>query len=196
MKAVVKNKNLFCLPWTQTLLGTHLLGKVNFMALGWLTRVNYLPPMMGICVNKSNASADAILATKEFSINVPSANMVEITDFAGIVSGAQNDKSELFEVYYRELSAAPMIKECPINIECRMDQFIDLPSNYFFIAEIVNIYADEKCLTDGNPDVKKVDPFLLTMPDNQFWSVGEQVGKAWQDGRELIKKYSRTRNLD
>jgi len=47
MAKITIEKNLFCLPWTQTLLGTHVNGKVNFMALDWLTRVNYQPAMLG-----------------------------------------------------------------------------------------------------------------------------------------------------
>lgn len=62
-------KDLFCLPWTQTILGTHYEGRVNFMALDWLTRVNYQPPMLGICVNKVHASNAAIRDTGEFSVN-------------------------------------------------------------------------------------------------------------------------------
>ena len=81
MKKLLEQKNLFCLPWTQTILGTHLEGKVNFMALDWLTRVNYNPPMLGICVNKNNASHAAILTTGEFSVNVPSVDMMEVTDY-------------------------------------------------------------------------------------------------------------------
>lgn len=45
MEKMPIKKDLFCLPWTQTILGTHFEGKVNFMALDWLTRVNYQPPM-------------------------------------------------------------------------------------------------------------------------------------------------------
>jgi len=59
---------------------------------------------------------------------------------------------------------------------------VDLPTNTFFIGEIVNIHAEEKYLSNGKPDVKKIRPFLLTMPDNKFWAVGEQVGNAWKDG--------------
>lgn len=196
MKKNISEKALFSLPWTQTILGTHLKGKINFMALDWLTRVNYLPPMIGICVNKKNASHEAILETEQFSINVPSVKMVEITDYTGIVSAINADKSDLFEVFYGELKSSPLIKECPLNVECKLYQSVDLPSNYFFIAEIINIYANENCLTDGIPDIKKINPFLLTMPDNRFWSVGEGVGKAWHDGREILKRISRTRELD
>jgi flavin reductase (DIM6/NTAB) family NADH-FMN oxidoreductase RutF len=185
MKIKYEQKNLFCLPWAQTILGTHLNGKVNFMALDWLTRVNFKPAMLGICVNKINASHGAIIDTGEFSVNLPSSDMVEITDYTGLVSGKRTDKSDLFEVYYGELKSAPLIKSCPLSIECKVSQNVDLPTNSFFIAEIINIYTEDIYLTDGKPDIEKMKPFLLTMPDNRFWSIGGCVGNAWNAGKKI-----------
>lgn len=187
MKKAFAHKNLFCLPWTQTILGTHLEGKVNFMALDWLTRVNYKPAMLGICVNKGNASHGAIRETGEFSINIPTVDMVAVTDYTGLVSGKRTDKSDLFKVFYGELQAAPMIQECPLNIESKVVQRVDLPTNSFFIGEIINIYCEEEFLTDGIPDVAKIKPFVLSMPDNRFWSLGTCIGKAWHEGKEFGK---------
>jgi flavin reductase (DIM6/NTAB) family NADH-FMN oxidoreductase RutF len=188
MDKIIVDKNLFCLPWTQTLLGSHVNGKVNFMALDWLTRVNYQPAMLGICVNKAHATNEAIRSTSEFSVNVPSADMAEITDYCGIASAKNADKSKLFEVFYGELKAAPLIKDCTLNIECKVVQTVDLPTNTFFIGEIRNIYSEEKFMTDGKPDPKKMRPFMLTMPDNRFWALGEQVGNAWKDGLKFKEK--------
>lgn len=185
MKKRLEQTTLFCLPWTQTILGSHFQGKVNFMALDWLTRVNFNPAMLGICVNRLNSSHDAIVETGEFSVNVPSIDMVAVTDYTGLVSGRKVDKSDLFEVFYGELAAAPMIRQCPVTMECRVSQQVDLPTNCFFIAEIVNIYSEERYLTDNKPDVKKIRPFLLTMPDNRYWAVGNCVGKAWDAGKVL-----------
>jgi flavin reductase (DIM6/NTAB) family NADH-FMN oxidoreductase RutF len=187
MKTIFEQKNLFCLPWAQTILGTHLEGKVNYMALDWLTRVNFKPAMLGICVNKGNSSHDAIQVTGEFSINIPTADMVVITDYTGLVSGKRSDKSNLFKVFYGQLKQAPMIQECPLNIECKVEQSVDLPTNSFFIAEITNIYCDEKFMTDGKPDFAKINPFVLTMPDNRFWALGDCIGKAWHAGKEFRK---------
>jgi flavin reductase (DIM6/NTAB) family NADH-FMN oxidoreductase RutF len=187
MKSKFEQKNLFCLPWTQTILGSHLEGKVNYMALDWLTRVNFKPAMLGICVNKNNASHNAIIATGEFSINIPTTDMVAVTDYTGLVSGKRTDKSDLFGVFYGELQAAPMIQECPLNIECKVVQRVELPTNSFFIAEIVNIYCDENVMTDSNPDAAKIKPFVLTMPDNRFWAIGENLGKAWHEGKKFGK---------
>ena len=178
-------KDLFCLPWTQTILGTHYEGKINFMALDWLTRVNFKPAMLGICVNRIHASNEAIRNTGEFSVNVPSVDMVEITDYTGLVSGKNVDKSGLFEFFYGQLKSAPMIKQCPVSMECKVIQTVDLPTNTFFIAEIIDIYSEDRFLTEGKPDVKKMNPFLLTMPDNRFWSIGECVGRAWNAGKTL-----------
>ncbi|HXX58349.1 MAG TPA: flavin reductase family protein [Thermodesulfovibrionales bacterium] len=191
MEKIPLEKRLFCLPWTQTILGTHLKGKVNFMALDWLTRVNFEPAMIGICLNRQNASHAAVEDTGEFSVNVPNVAMVEVTDYTGIVSGRTVDKSGLFEVFYGELPSAPMIKTCPITMECRLVETVSLPTNSFFIGEIVTLYSEERFLTDGKPDVKKMNPFVLTMPDNRYWSIGEPVGKAWNAGialRERLKQ--------
>ncbi len=187
MEKVTVDRSLFCLPWTQAILGTHLEGRVNFMAVDWLTRTNFDPPMLGVCVNRRNASHGAVSSTGEFSINVPSVDMVEVTDYTGLVSGHKVDKSGLFEVFYGELEAAPLIVSCPLAIECRLVKTVALPTNSFFIGEMVGIYTEERFLTDGQPDVSKMKPFLLTMPDNRFWAVGECVGKAWSAGVPLLK---------
>ncbi len=80
-----------------------------------------------------------------------------------------------------------MISACPLSIECKVWQTVDLPTNSFFIAEILNIYTKDTFLTDGNPDMKKINPILLTMPDNRYWSIGECIGKAWDAGKKLRK---------
>jgi flavin reductase (DIM6/NTAB) family NADH-FMN oxidoreductase RutF len=101
------------------------------------------------------------------------------------------DKSGLFRVFYGELETAPLIEECPLGLECRLYQVVELPANDLFIGEIVAAYADEDCLTDGRPDILKINPLVLTMPDNNYWTVGEQAGQAWQAG----KKLKETKNL-
>ncbi len=191
MTKIPIEKNQFCLPWTQTLLGSHVQGKPNFMALDWLTRVNFDPAMLGICVGRTHVTNEAIRQTGEFSVNVPSEDMIAVTDYCGLASAKREDKSALFEVFYAELKAAPLITACPVTMACRVVQTVELPTNTFFIGEIISLLTEERFLSAGKPDVKKIRPFLLTMPDNRFWSVGEQVGNAWKDGaayRERLKR--------
>jgi flavin reductase (DIM6/NTAB) family NADH-FMN oxidoreductase RutF len=64
-------------------------------------------------------------------------------------------------------------------------QTVELPSYSLFIGEIVGAYCEDRFLTDGKPDIKKIDPFLFTKPDNRYWSVGEHIGDAWSIGKKL-----------
>ena len=187
MKKHNLGKQTFVLPMAQTILGTHVDGKPNYMALGWLTRVNASPPMLGVGVNKNNRSHLAIAETGEFSVNFPSVEMVKETDYTGIVSAKKVDKSQLFETFYKELKAAPMIANCPLTIECKLYEQVELPTNSFFIGEIIGAYTEERYLTDNKLDIEKAKPFLLTMPDNRYWSIGQCIGHAWKDGKALKK---------
>lgn len=179
------NPKLYALPTTQLILGTHHNGSPNFMALAWATRVNFQPPLIAIAVNKVHASHKGIEENQEFSLCMPDTSLVTKTDYVGLVSGNKTNKSEMFEIFYGEMQAAPLIKECPLNLEMKLFETVSLPTNSVFIGEIKGTWCDEKCLTDGVPDVTKINPFLLTMPDNQYWGFGSKVGDAWKAGKDL-----------
>ena len=70
-------------------------------------------------------------------------------------------------------------------MECKLVKAVDLPSNALFICEIVGAYTEEQYLTDGQPDIRKINPSTLTMPDNNYWTVGDHVGEAWGIGRNF-----------
>jgi hypothetical protein len=59
---------------------------------------------------------------------------------------------------------------------------VSLPSNELFIGEIMEAWSEERFITEGKPDILKMEPFTLTMPDNRYWAVGENLGKAWSIG--------------
>jgi flavin reductase (DIM6/NTAB) family NADH-FMN oxidoreductase RutF len=188
MEKVSLGTNAFIFPMPVVLVGTQAMGKANFMTVGWVSRVNASPPMIAVMINKAHYTLPFIVENGTFSINVPSAEMVDKVDYCGLVSGEKVDKSKLFDVFYGSLKTAPMIKECPLCIECRLVKALELPTNDIFIGEITSSYADERCLTDRKPDFKKVNPLLLTMPDNGYWTIGERAGNAWSDGKKLMNK--------
>ncbi|MDR3044727.1 MAG: flavin reductase family protein [Desulfovibrio sp.] len=182
----------FVVPMAQTIVGCMADGRPNFMAVAWLTRVNYQPPMLGVAINRRNFSHGAIAASGQFSVNFPTVDMTAVTDYTGLASGARVDKSGLFEVFHGHLDAAPLIRECPLCIECRVHTAVELPSNTFFIGEIVGAWCAEDCVDgDGAPDPRLLRPMLLTMPDNRYWSMGDVVGRAWHDGKSLRQKAAR-----
>lgn len=184
MKKVKMGANVF-IPMPVTILGVNVEGKANFMALGWLSRLNANPPLIGAAVNKFHYSSQGIRENKTFSINIPSKEMMIKTDYCGLVSGRESDKSELFDVFYGELETAPMIEECPLSIECELVEIHGMPSNELIIGEIMGAYTESGYLSNDSPDIKKIDPLFLTMPDNNYWTLGENVGKAWNAGKKL-----------
>ncbi len=177
--------NVFMYPMPVTLLGVNVNSVPNFMALSWVSRVNANPPLIGCGVGKHHYTNRGFLENKTFSINFPTAGMIEKTDYCGLVSGKTTDKSALFDIFFGDLKSAPMISECPLSLECRLVNTVDNPTNNFYIGEIVASYTEEKYLTDGHPDIKKINPLLLTMPDNHYWSIGEYMGDAWKAGKNL-----------
>lgn len=186
MDKVKMNANAFGFPMPMALLGTTYRGKPNFMALGWFTRVNYQPPMIGIGVNRSHVTYECIVENGCFSLSIPSEEMRVETDYTGCVSAQKVDKSALFPIFYGELDKAPMVETCPVNMECRLVETFDFPTNTLFVGEIVNAYSEERYLDEKKQvDLSRSHPFMLSMLDNRFWNLGEVIGKAWSDGTKL-----------
>jgi flavin reductase (DIM6/NTAB) family NADH-FMN oxidoreductase RutF len=177
--------NAYIYPMPVTLVGAMVEGRANFMAVGWVMRVNRQPPLLAVALNKAHYTPKGIRAQRSFSVNFPGANLMEKADYCGLVSGHKVDKSGLFRVFFGELETAPLIEECPLGLECRVYEVVELPANDLFIGEIVAAYADEDCLTDGRPDILKINPLVLTMPDNNYWTVGTHAGQAWSAGKKL-----------
>lgn len=178
---------LFNVPTSQMILGAMREGKATFMALAWVTRVNFQPALFAIAVNKGHATHEAILKSGEFSLSLPSTKLVEITDYTGLVSAKKTDKSQLFNLFYGALNSAPMIQECPLTLACKLHTTVDLPTNTVFIGELVESWCEDSCLIAGKPDMTTIQPFMLTMPDNQFWAMGKKIGDAWNAGKALLK---------
>ncbi|TXT57875.1 MAG: Flavin reductase [Candidatus Thorarchaeota archaeon] len=177
--------NAFVYPMPMVLVGTHYQDRPNFMPVGWINRVNFNPPLLGAGINTRHTTAEAIMDTEVFSVNIPDVTMVKVTDYCGIVKGKNVDKSDLFDIFYGALKSAPMIKQCKMTMECKLYQKVEFPTNTLFVGEIINAYADESILTDDTPDIKKLKPFTLTMPDNRYWTVGNELGEAWNIGNEM-----------
>ena len=176
----------FFIPMPVVLLGTQVNGKDNFMAVGWCARVNGNPPMIACGINNNHFTPQGITETKTFSVNLPSSGLLEKTDYCGLVSGKKADKSKVFDVFFGSLKTAPMIRECPVTLECRLLQDVNLPTHHLFIGEIAGAYADSNVIRDGKPDFPAIDPLFLTMPDNRYWTLGKHAGDAWSAGKKLM----------
>lgn len=187
MKKIKTGAKTFLYPMPTTLVGANVNGKPNYLAVAYCGIVQTSPPMIAIALKESRYTNAGIKENGTFSVNLPSAGMVKVTDYCGLVSGRNVDKSKLFSTFYGELKTAPMIKECPVNLECKLIQALDYGGSHdIFIGEVVEAYAGEQYTTNGLPDIKKVNPILLSsIYDKNYWKVGEYLGKAWKIGEEL-----------
>ncbi|MBP8633496.1 MAG: flavin reductase family protein [Synergistaceae bacterium] len=187
MEKINIGNNVFLLPMPMVLVGSRIKGRPNFMAVAWVSRVNASPNVMCVAIG-NKFTAEGILENKEFSINIPSVDLMPQTDLMGIVSGRDYDKSKEFDIFYGALKNAPMICECPVMMECRLVKSVRLEVDTLFMGEVMNVWSEEKYLTNGAPDITKVSPFCLSMPDNRYWSLGKEIGKAWHEGMKLKDK--------
>jgi flavin reductase (DIM6/NTAB) family NADH-FMN oxidoreductase RutF len=185
MQKINMGANIYPYPMPVTLIGATVEGRANFVTVAWMSRANRNPPLFMAAFNKNRYSLAGIRENRTFSINFPDTDLVEKTDYCGLVSGKTTDKSAMFEVFYGELKTAPMIQECSLCIECSLFDVVELPSNLMVLGESVGAYTEERYLTDGKLDVQKMKPVVLTMPDNNYWSVGDRVAEAWSVGKKL-----------
>jgi len=175
-------------PMPVSLVGAHVNGKPNFLAVAWFSMVGFKPPQIAISLGKGHYTNPGIRENKAFSLCLPSEEMVEITDYCGIVSGKKTDKSGIFDLFYGELKAAPMIVDCPLCMECRVVQVVESGVNEVFIGDIVGTHTDERYLTEGRLDFAKMKPLVLSQPDTAYWGLKAPVAKAWSVGKKYKAK--------
>jgi flavin reductase (DIM6/NTAB) family NADH-FMN oxidoreductase RutF len=168
------------------LVGANVKGKPNYMVAAWATVASMAPPMVCVAINKARYTAQGIEENKTFSLNVPSVGQVVETDHCGLVSGAQVDKSAVFSSFYGKLNTAPLAIECPVNIGCTLFTSVDCGSHLLYIGKIIEIHADRSCVTDGKPDITKVNP--LVYAQSAYFAVGNPVDKAFSAGKAYRTK--------
>jgi len=177
-------------PRPALLVGANVDGKANFMAMGGGGVVNAEPPMMGVLLRHTSYTLKGIWQNRTFSINTPSVDLVKEADFCGITSGSDVDKVKVcrFKVFYGHLKTAPLIEQCPVNLECRVVHIMNLGSHDFIIGQVEGTYVSGDCLTDGKPDVDKIRPIIFDATFRRYFAFGELVGEAYKVGLELKKR--------
>ena len=188
MEKIQLNTETICYPMPCSLVGVNVGGKPNYLTVAWFGMVNVKPPYLMIALGKAHHTNPGIKENGTFSVNIPSVAMAEVTDYCGLVSGKKCDKAKMFETFYGKLKTAPMIKECPFNVECKVVQTVDLPADELFVGEIIAAYSDERYLVDGRPDLRKMAPLILSIPERKYLALGAEVGPAWEMGKKLIPK--------
>lgn len=183
----------YLFPMPLVLVGANVNGKPNFEPIAYVGIVESKPPLISISSYETHYTNGGIKENKTFSVNTPTENIIEGTDYCGTVSGKEADKSEVFDVFYGDLKTAPMINPSPLNLECKVIKTIKIKelveiekSHELFIGQIVSAYADDSCLTEGIPDIKKLKPF--TYSKSKYWKIGDLIAEAWSIGKNFKKQ--------
>ena len=175
-------------PMPNFLVGADIDDKPNFMAVAWGGVACGKPPMLSIALQHHRFTYKGIKGHGVFSVNIPSCEQVVEYDYCGLVSGAKVDKNKAcnFEVFYGQTAHAPLIEQCPVNLECRLLHVLNLGSHDLLIGEILQTHASTSCLTDGQPDPNKIKPFIYCGGgQSSYIAFGENIAPAFKIGRQL-----------
>ncbi|MBN1855791.1 MAG: flavin reductase family protein [Dehalococcoidia bacterium] len=188
MNKVKKGPQTWLYPMPILLIGATVKGKPNFMAAAWANIANSEPPMVSVAIRRTRYTHGGLNVGDGFSVNVPSTSQAREVDFCGIESGSRMDKVERcgFTIFYGENKSAPLIQECPLNLECVVEQLVELGTHSLVIAHIKETHISESCMTGDDLDMSKMDPLIyLTSPARQYAQVGAIVAEAFKVGLKL-----------
>jgi flavin reductase (DIM6/NTAB) family NADH-FMN oxidoreductase RutF len=167
-------------PKPVVLVGTIVDDKPNFITVSWIGSTSANPPTLSIAIRTVRYSLKGIQQNMTFSVNIPSVNMVNETDYCGSVSGSNFNKIEEchFKLFKGILNGAPLIEQCPINMECEVLQITEIGDHSVITGIIKEAYITDDCITNGIPDIKRINPLCfctLTTESMGYYRVGEFV---------------------
>ena len=189
MKRQLKIKDTY-LPVPAALIVSGEQNSYNIITISWTGIVSSTPPALEISIHKKRYSLELIKKTKEFSVNIPSADKYIETDYCGIVSGKDTDKfsDTKFTAIKSNIINTPIIKECPLNLECKVIREIEIGDYTMFIAEIVETHVDIDKFGDNDKiDIKKLNPLVYCASIREYWTIGEKLGNGFNCGKVLKK---------
>jgi flavin reductase (DIM6/NTAB) family NADH-FMN oxidoreductase RutF len=173
MKQELK-KNLLS-PLPLVLVGARVNDHPNYLVIGYISPFDF-GRYIFFSLYKKRYTRIGIHENKTFSVNIPSETILTEVDICGSKSGRDFDKGSLFDTFYGELKTAPMIRQCPINIECEVAEILDYDPNEGIIGRVVRSYVDPACLTNGKLDMRKVHPIIwATGGDLNYYRLGERI---------------------
>ncbi len=151
--------------------------KPNLITIAWTGNVCSDPPMISISVRPERYSHGIIGATHEFVVNVPSLRQAKAVDWCGVVSGRDFDKfahTGLTAACALKVSS-PIVLECPLNIECRVRNTLELGSHTLFLAEVVAVQVSSS-LIDAKGRLRLEKSGLLAFAHGHYFSLGRHLG--------------------
>ncbi len=150
----------------------------NIITASWVGTICTNPPMCYISIRPERHSYEIIKKYMEFVINITTEELALATDWCGVRSGRDYDKFEEMGLTAAKASViqAPVIEESPLNIECRVKEILSLGSHDMFIADVVNVKADERFIDaeTGKFSLEEAKPIAYS--HGQYYKMGENIG--------------------
>ncbi len=182
-------KILFPMPTSLVVTGT--IEKANIVTIAWVTLLTSAPPTLGVSIGTKGYSGKKILKNKHFTVNIANADIMVEADFCGITSGKDIDKfgkTGLTMMRSKHIPS-PIIKECPLNFECKLVRSSIVGTTNHFAGEILELYMDTDKLGDvnnpGSFDVEAMNPLIYIGGAREYRKIGEKIGDAYQIGKTL-----------
>jgi flavin reductase (DIM6/NTAB) family NADH-FMN oxidoreductase RutF len=164
--------------------------KPNLITIAWTGSVCSDPVMLSISVRPERYSYDIIRTTGQFVVNVPSIRQARAVDWCGMVSGRRFDKFE--KMGLKQAPAVkvgcPIVRECPLNIECQVRQTLELGTHTLFLAEVVAVQVSSQ-LVDAKGRLRLDKAGLLSFAHGQYFALGRSIGRFGFS----VRKKSRSR---
>lgn len=152
-------------------------GKSNIITIAWTGTICTNPPMAYISVRPERYSYGMLKETGEFVINLTTEKLVRATDYCGVKSGRDTDKwkeTGLTPIPAQEVNV-PLIKESPVNIECRVSEIRELGSHHMFLARVVAVDVDEAYLNEqGRFELQKAAPIVYS--HGEYYGLSSLLG--------------------
>ncbi len=149
----------------------------NLITIAWAGTICSKPPMLSISIRPERHSYGLIQQTGVFTVNLPTVEQIHATDYCGVVSGRDVDKFKETKLTALRGSrvSAPLVAECPLGLECRVTQTIELGSHTLFLAEIVAVQVSEDYVnTDGRLELEKAG--LAAYIHGHYFEIGKAIG--------------------
>ncbi len=176
MKELRPPSTLF-LPKPVVLVSTAHGGRDNVMTAAWVSVVCMEPPQVAVAVRESRYTHELLQASGEFVVNIPGRGLWRAVDLCGVVSGRDSDKFARAGLTREKASEvqAPLVAECPLNIECRVSASLPLGSHTLFVGRVLAVHLEGKCLGDkGEIITEEFQPYVLNQ--REYWSMGSRLG--------------------
>lgn len=181
---------LFPLPTVLIVCGG--MEKANIVTIAWISMLTGNPPTLGISVGTRGFSSELIKTNKNFTVNIASIDIIEESDFCGITSGKNIEKFEKSGLTKlpSTIIESPIIKECPVNFECKLIDSGVFGTTNHFVGEIVETHVDTDKLNDvqkaGSVNIEAVNPLIYVSGLREYRKIGKKVGDAYKIGKKLL----------